>query len=77
MAETDPCAELARLKDLRTAIVTGQAEQSIRFRDEEVRFFEADLDALDRLIASTERDCALSRGQRAPRRRFARGIRFC
>lgn len=77
MAETDPCAELARLKDLRTAIVTGQAEQSVRFGDEEVRYFKADLAALDRLIAATERDCAVASGRPAPRRRFARGIRFC
>jgi hypothetical protein len=77
MAETDPCTELARLKDLRTAIVSGQAEQSVRFGDEEVRYFKADLAALDRLIASTERDCAIASGRPAPRRRFARGIRFC
>lgn len=76
MAETDPCAELTRLKDLRTAIVTGQAEQSIRFGEEEVRYYKADLTALDRLIASTERDCALASGQTPIRRRYARGIRF-
>lgn len=77
MPETDPCAELVRLKDLKTAIVTGQAEQSVRFGDEEVRYFKADLTALDRLIAATERDCALASGRPAPRRRYARGIRFC
>ena len=77
MAETDPCAEAARLRELRTAIVTGQAESQIRFGDEEVRFYKADLSALDRLIASTERECALSLGQPVPRRRYARGIRFC
>ncbi len=76
MAETDPAAELARLKDLRTAIVTGRAEQSVRFGEEEVRYFAADLDALDRLIAATQRDCALLSGAPVPRRRFARGIRF-
>ncbi len=76
MAETDPCAEAARLRELRTAIVTGQAESQIRFGDEEVRFYKADLPALDRLIASTERDCALARGEPVPRRRYARGIRF-
>lgn len=76
MAEIDPCAELVRLRDLKTAIVTGRAEQSIRFGDEEVRYFKADLAALDRLIAATERDCAAASGQPAPRRRFARGIRF-
>lgn len=76
MAETDPCAELVRLRDLRTAIVTGQAESQIRFVDEEVRYYAADLAALDRLITATERECALATGLTAPRRRFARGIRF-
>lgn len=77
MAETDPCAELARLKSLRTAIVTGKAASLIRNGDEEARFFQADLSALDRLIAATERECAFAGGEAAPRRRFARGIRFC
>lgn len=77
MAETDPCAEAARLRDLRTAIVTGQSESQIRFGDEEVRYFKADLAALDRLIAETERACAVAQGRPAPRRRWARGIRFC
>lgn len=77
MAETDPCAEVARLKAIRTAIVTGEAASQIRDGDEEVKFFSADLAALDRLIGTTERDCALASGQPVPRRRFARGIRFC
>lgn len=77
MAETDPCAELARLRELRTDLVTGRAEQSVRFGDEEVKFGTADLAALDRLIGETERACAASLGASRPRRRFAKGIRFC
>jgi hypothetical protein len=76
MVESDPCAEAARLRELRTAIVTGRSESQIRFGDEEVRYTAADLAALDRLIAETERACAVSLGRPLPRRRYARGIRF-
>lgn len=66
----DPCAEAARLRELRTAIITGQSESQIRFGDEEVRYAKADMAALDREIARLEAECS---GRRT---RFAKGFRF-
>jgi hypothetical protein len=75
MSETDPCAEATRLRNIRTAIATGRAESLIRSGDEEVRFFVADTDLLDRLIAEADAKCDLATGG-ARRRRFAKGIRI-
>lgn len=68
----DPCAEAQRLKELRVAIASGQSESQVRFGDEEVRYFKADLAALDREIARYEREC----NPAAPRRRYAKRMSF-
>lgn len=72
----DPCAEAARLRELRTAIVSGKSESRVRFDTEEVEYHKADLPALDREIARFDRDCAIAEGRTASRTRFAKGFRF-
>lgn len=72
----DPCAEVERLRALRTLIITGKSESQIRFDVEEVRFHKADLTALDREIARLEAACAIQNGQAPQRRRFAKRVAF-
>lgn len=72
----DPCAEADRLRALRTALITGQAESSIRFDDEEVRYAKADMARLDSLIARYERECSIQQGATPKRTRFARRAAF-
>ena len=72
----DPCAEAARLRELRKQIVTGQSESMIRFDVEEVRYHKADLGALDRLIAEYDRACAIQTGTVPRRTRFAKRAAF-
>ena len=68
----DHCAEAVRLREIRTALATGDGIASVRNADEEVRYFKGDAAALDRLIAFHERECALANGETPKRRRFAK-----
>ena len=72
----DPCAELARLRAIRTAVITGESETSIKHGDDAVEFGKADIVELDREIVRLERECALSLGQTPQPRRYAKGMRF-
>lgn len=72
----DPCAEAARLRELRTLIITGRSESQIRFDVEEVRYHRADLPALDREIARLEAACDIKEGRVPARRRFAKRAGF-
>lgn len=72
----DPCAEVARLRELRTLIITGRSESQIRFDVEEVRFHKADLAALDREIERLQGACDLQNGVAPRRRRFAKRAAF-
>ena len=72
----DPCAELARLRTIRTAVVSGERETSIKHGDDAVEFGKADIVELDREITRLERECAASCGQTAPPRRHAKTMRF-
>lgn len=76
MPEFDPCAELARLKQRRTAIAAGESESRIRFGDEETEYHKADPAALDREIARLERECAIAEGRTPARRRYAARARY-
>ena len=72
----DPCAEAARLRELRTLIITGRSESQIRFDVEEVRYHRADLAALDREIARLETACDIKEGRAPVRRRYAKRAGF-
>ena len=74
MPEVDPCAKAEELRELRLAIISGKSESQIRFDREEVRYFSANLGALDREIARLERECDIAQGK--PRRRYAKRMRF-
>lgn len=70
----DPCAEAERLRALRTEIITGGKPVRIKENEREVQYGAADVPRLDALIAEYERACAAVTG--APRRRFAKRMRF-
>ena len=74
----DPCDEAERLRRRRTAILSGEAETSIRTGDEEVRFgTKIDMVGLDREIARYEALCAEQNGVTPVKRtRFARRAGF-
>ena len=74
MPETDPCAKAEELREMRLAIISGKSESQIRFDREEVRYFSANLGALDRAITRLERACDIAQGK--PRRRYAKRMRF-
>lgn len=67
----DPCAVLAELQAARLGLLTGRAETRVRIENFEVQYSTANLDALDRAIATYESLCRRQTG-RAPRR-FAIG----
>lgn len=72
MAEPeDPCVRAARLKEIRTAIATGDTVSKAKFGDEEVAYFQANIEMLDREIADAEKACALQSGTKPKRRRYA------
>ncbi|WP_404291528.1 hypothetical protein ACD578_05345 [Microvirga sp. RSM25] len=72
----DPCAEAARLRELLTAIASGESVASARFGDEEIRYHKADPERLERMIAFHERECSLVQGQTPKRTRFAKRMGF-
>ena len=72
----DCCAEASRLREVRTALASGQAVAESRFDLDTVRFHKADPARLDRLIEEADRLCAISQGERPRRRRYAISGRF-
>ncbi|MBP2147939.1 hypothetical protein [Xanthobacter flavus] len=70
----DPCAEAARLRALRTQIVTEGAVVRIKEGEREMQSTGPDLAKLDALIAEQDAACAAATGQR--RTRFAKRMRF-
>jgi len=72
----NPCDEARRLRDILTAIATGDSVASARFGDEEIRYHKADTARLERLIEHFERECAISRGETPRRTRFAKRMAF-
>lgn len=68
----EPAAEVERLRAIRVAIATGDMVQSSKFKDNEVSYFAANLDLLDRLIVDLETQLAAAGGKQPTRMvRFA------
>ena len=76
MPVSDPCVEADRLRDLRTAIISGEGVNRARFDTKEVQYWKADLAALDRLIADYDKQCAINKGETPRRTRYAKRMRF-
>ncbi|MBB4042023.1 hypothetical protein GGR34_003708 [Microvirga flocculans] len=72
----DPCVEARRLREILTAIATGDSVASARFGDEEIRYHKADTARLERLIEHYDRECAVSTGATPKRKRFAKRMAF-
>ena len=72
----DPCVEAADLRRVRRDLITGQAVSETRFGEDMVKFTRADLGRLDTLIAEADAQCAIQRGEKPKRRRYAMGARF-
>lgn len=72
----DPCLEATRLRELLTALVSGEAVALTRFGEDEVRFHKGDPERLERLIADLDRACAIQIGQTPKRTRFAKRAAF-
>ena len=72
----DPCAEARRLRELLTAMATGESVALTRFGEDEVRFHKGDPARLERLIAEYDRACALLTGEAPKRTRFAKRAAF-
>tara|TARA_R110002020_G_scaffold266483_33_gene481492 strand:- start:8317 stop:8556 length:240 start_codon:yes stop_codon:yes gene_type:complete len=70
MAE-DPCTKAARLREVRTAIATGDTVSKARFGEDEMAYFKANLDLLDREIVEADRLCAIQEGRTPKRTRYA------
>ncbi|PZP69067.1 MAG: hypothetical protein DI604_18585 [Delftia acidovorans] len=68
----DHCAEAERLRSLLTAIVSGDGVQQARFGEDEIRYFQADVAELKRLIAFHEGKCSGRRQRYAIRGKFRR-----
>lgn len=68
----DPCAIAARLKLVRLSVVTGASVTMSRFDQDEVRFYPANIRALDTAIADYENQCVLKTG--GGNRRRARSV---
>ncbi|RAI01110.1 hypothetical protein DLJ53_18005 [Acuticoccus sediminis] len=60
-----------RLREIRTAIATGDTVAMARFGDDEVRYFQANLSLLEREIADAEREADIEAGGKPKRTRFA------
>lgn len=71
MPETDPCAEAARLRGIRTAIATGDTVAQAGFGEDRVSYFKANLDLLERLIEEADGACAIQEGRARKRKRYA------
>lgn len=69
--DPDPCAEAARLREIRTAIATGDTVSKVRFGDEEIAYYSANLELLEREIVEADKACALQNGEAPKRRRYA------
>ncbi len=72
---TDPCARAEALRGAYFALVSGQSEQTVRFRsndaEQEVRFQAANLDVLRTELRAAEAECAAAQGAAGRPRRFA------
>lgn len=66
------CAEAARLRELHAAAVSGEGVQFARFGEDEVRYYAANIDKLERLIAYHEGLCMRRRSRFAIRGRYSR-----
>jgi hypothetical protein len=63
----EPAAEVERLRAIRVAIATGDMVQTSKFKDNEVSYFAANLDLLDRLIVDLEAQLAAAGGKQPTR----------
>ncbi|MCF1502918.1 hypothetical protein L0F51_03945 [Afifella sp. H1R] len=71
----DPCGRAAALREVRTAIATGDSVARARFGEDEMGYFKADAAMLDREIDAADRACAIKEGRAPKRRRYAmRGV---
>lgn len=68
-----PCDVLTELRKAELVIGVGEAVSMARFGEDETRFTEASLPALQKLIAQYEAKCDRASGRR---RRYAAGIQF-
>ncbi|KQI68701.1 hypothetical protein AN189_07295 [Loktanella sp. 3ANDIMAR09] len=68
MAEQTACERLAQLKKARDDIAMGKQVSETRFGEDGVKFGRGDLAELNRLIQEAERECAIEKGKRPPRR---------
>ena len=71
----DPCAMALALKKIRLKIITGNQEEVVRFEDDEMRFTQSNLKALDREIERYQTECARKTGTGSGSRR-ARNVRW-
>lgn len=66
------CAEAARLRELRAAAVSGEGVQFARFGEDEVRYYAANIEKLESLIAYHDSMCMRRRRRFAIRGKFSR-----
>lgn len=75
MPETS-CQKAARLREIRTAIATGDTISRAGYGDKQVAYYQANLELLDREIAEADRACAVEEGRAPKRTRYAIRGRF-
>lgn len=80
MSNIDPlaidwCARAAKLREIETAILAGEMVTEARFGADMTRFATASLADVSRALAEALKNCAVARGQRPARTRYAmRGV---
>lgn len=70
MAET-ACEKAARLREIRTAIATGDAISRAGYGDKQIAYYQANMDLLEREIREADKACDIEEGRTAKRRRYA------
>lgn len=67
----DPCAEATRLREIRTAIATGDTVAQARFGEDTMAYFKADLSLLEQEIKRADKACDIAEGRTPKRTRYA------
>lgn len=71
----DWCARAAKLREVEMALLSGEMVTEARFGSDLTRFANASLADVKRALDEALKNCAISRGERPQRNRFAKSAR--
>lgn len=73
--DVDWCARAVKLREVEMALLSGEMVTEARFGSDLTRFANASLGDVKRALDEALKNCAISRGERPQRTRFAKSAR--